>query len=468
MRPIKLEIQAIGPFADKQEIDFTKLTNGNIFMISGKTGSGKSTIFDAIMYALFDSPSIEGRNKESLRSDFANDETESYVDFTYMSKQKTYRVKRMPKQKRIKKRGTGLKEADPRVELYCNGECITTKVKEANAEIAQMLGINAKQFRQIIMLAQGEFKKLLIADSKEREEIFRKIFQTEKYSILQDKLGEKTVELKSQIKTVEIKLATILKLEAINVEDISIEVAKTILQEKRDLIDEELKLLNQQISTTLQKIEMLQIKQQKLNKLNELKAEVVAEQSKYEKLLVDKTLINNGKIDLKKATKYQKIRDEFYQVQTLIKSQKNLLEKIKKNEKLTVTIKELEMQTLKIKHVEKLEVDLNYVRTKTINYTSEQTSLIKEKSKKDKINKLNKEKHQKKEEIDILIDVKKTDEMTLKKYKECINDVNNLQIEIENQKLMLDELNQQADLIKSNRILTKKFEEQKKKSIIIK
>lgn len=195
MRPIKLTISAFGPYASKKVIDFEELKGRNIFVISGKTGAGKTTIFDAISYALYGEASGESRETDSLRSHFADDNTETYVELEFELRGEKYTVNRVPKQKKKKARGEGYTEKSADATLTLPDGKVITKVKNVTDKIIEILGITREQFKQIVMLAQGEFKKLLLADSVEREGIFRKIFNTYDFEKIQAELKDKAANL---------------------------------------------------------------------------------------------------------------------------------------------------------------------------------------------------------------------------------------------------------------------------------
>nr|WP_288305959.1 AAA family ATPase [uncultured Romboutsia sp.] len=195
MRPIKLTISAFGPYASKQVIDFEELKGRNIFVISGKTGAGKTTIFDAISYALYGEASGESRETDSLRSHFADDNTETYVELEFELRGERYIVNRVPKQKKKRVRGDGYTEKTADATLILPDGKVITKVTNVNDKIIEILGITKEQFKQIVMLAQGEFKKLLLAKSDEREGIFRKIFNTYDFEKIQIELKNKAATL---------------------------------------------------------------------------------------------------------------------------------------------------------------------------------------------------------------------------------------------------------------------------------
>ena len=183
MKPINLTISAFGPYKDKVVIDFTKLGENGIFLITGDTGAGKTSIFDAISFAIFGEVSGSNRPIQSIRSDFADSDTETFVELEFIHKNKIYRILRNPSYEKPKKKGEGFtkKPADASLEFDDN---VVAGIKNVDTKIEEILGINAKQFKQIAMLAQGEFLKILFAESKDRTEIFRRIFDTNIYNLI--------------------------------------------------------------------------------------------------------------------------------------------------------------------------------------------------------------------------------------------------------------------------------------------
>ena len=190
MKPINLTISAFGPYKDKITIDFTKLGENGIFLITGDTGAGKTSIFDAISYALFGEVSGSNRPIQSIRSDFSDLETDTFVELEFFHKNKRYKILRNPSYEKPKKKGEGFtkKSADASLEY---DDVVISGIKNVDTKIEEILGINAKQFKQIAMLAQGEFLKILFAESKDRTEIFRKIFDTNIYNLIARKLKER-------------------------------------------------------------------------------------------------------------------------------------------------------------------------------------------------------------------------------------------------------------------------------------
>ena len=184
MKPLKLTINAFGPYAGKEELDFNILKNDNIFLICGPTGAGKTTIFDAISFALFGEASGGSRTIDSLKSDHALKSETAFVTLEFMVRDKKYTITRYPTQKIEKTKKNGdiqVVEKKHSIEFVLPDERVITKTTEATKEIESILGLNANQFKQIVMLPQGEFRKLLEAESKDKESIFRNIFGTERF-----------------------------------------------------------------------------------------------------------------------------------------------------------------------------------------------------------------------------------------------------------------------------------------------
>ena len=198
MRPIKLKISAFGPYAGVTELDFDKLGTGGLYLITGNTGAGKTTIFDAITYALYGAPSGSSRDTSMLRSKYADNDTPTEVELRFSYYGKEYTVKRNPEYERTKKRGDGRTLQGAAAEfIYPDGKVIT-KIQDVDSAVRSVIGIDRNQFCQIAMIAQGDFMKLLLAPTKERVEIFRHIFKTELFSELQERLKKESKALNDE------------------------------------------------------------------------------------------------------------------------------------------------------------------------------------------------------------------------------------------------------------------------------
>lgn len=195
MRPITLTMSAFGPYAAKTVIELDKLGTNGLYLITGDTGAGKTTIFDAITYALYGEASGNTRDVNMFRSKYAEPSTPTEVELTFAYAQKIYTVKRNPEYDRPKARGEGYTTEKANAELHYPDGRVVTKLKEVNKAIVDIMGIDRSQFTQIAMIAQGDFLKLLLASTEDRKKIFQKIFRTQCYYQLQERLKNQTGDL---------------------------------------------------------------------------------------------------------------------------------------------------------------------------------------------------------------------------------------------------------------------------------
>lgn len=196
MRPIELKMSAFGPFAGLTTLRLDALGTDGLYLITGDTGAGKTTIFDAIIYALYGEASGNIRTTDMLRSKYANADTATFVELTFVFKDKTYIVRRNPEYLRPSKRGEGrFTKESAKAQLTMPDKEVITGLVSVNNKIIEIIGLNKNQFSQIAMLPQGEFMRLLLADTKQRIEIFREIFDTEPYLLLQDRIKRDANEL---------------------------------------------------------------------------------------------------------------------------------------------------------------------------------------------------------------------------------------------------------------------------------
>ena len=195
MRPITLALSAFGPYAGTVTVDFTQLGEEGIYLICGDTGAGKTTLFDAISFALYGEASGADRTARTLRSDFADADTPTYVELSFAYRGQTYRIRRAPEYQRPKKRGEGLTLQAAEVEFERPDGTVLTRRAEVARAVEELLGIDRAQFGQIVMIAQGDFRRLLSASTDERSEIFRKLFGTDAYRRFQQNLEARRKEL---------------------------------------------------------------------------------------------------------------------------------------------------------------------------------------------------------------------------------------------------------------------------------
>lgn len=198
MRPIKLTIAGFGPYAGIQELDFESLGTGGLYLITGDTGAGKTTIFDAITFALFGEASGDSRKPGMLRSKYTKPEDPTYVELIFRYDGKEYTIRRNPEYERAKARGSGTtKQSADALLTYPDGR-VVTKLKDVDKAIREIIGLTREQFSQVAMISQGDFRRLLQADTTARQKIFRDIFGTGLYVTLQLKLKEKVAEVRDQ------------------------------------------------------------------------------------------------------------------------------------------------------------------------------------------------------------------------------------------------------------------------------
>ena len=204
MLPKRLTLSAFGPYADKTVLELEKLGNKGLYLITGDTGAGKTTIFDAITYALYGKTSGANRTPKMMRSEYAKPETQTEVEFLFSYNGKDYVIKRNPEYERPKTRGEGLTKQAKSVTLEMpDGRIIT---KEADETIKNIIGIDYDQFVQIAMIAQGDFLKLLLAPTNERQEILRKLFSTGNYQRLLERMKQDKAKLEEERKTLSERL----------------------------------------------------------------------------------------------------------------------------------------------------------------------------------------------------------------------------------------------------------------------
>jgi len=198
MRPLKLTIAGFGPYAGTQTLDFEALGENGLYLITGDTGAGKTTIFDAITFALFGEASGENRRSSMLRSKYAKSSDPTFVELTFLYGGKVYTILRNPEYERAKARGVGTTKQSANAQLTYPDGRVVTKLREVDQAVRDIIHLTREQFSQVAMISQGDFRKLLQADTQERQKIFRDIFGTGLYLELQKQLGEKSKELKTQ------------------------------------------------------------------------------------------------------------------------------------------------------------------------------------------------------------------------------------------------------------------------------
>ena len=211
MRPLKLTLSAFGPYAAETVLELAKLGRGGLYLVTGDTGAGKTTLFDAITYALYDHSSGGVREGAMLRCKYADLKTPTFVELEFEVNGQRYTVRRNPEYQRPKNRGEGMttEKADATL-AYSDGRPPVTKAKDVTAAVQEIIGLDYSQFCQIAMIAQGQFTKLLNASTEERSRIFRKLFRTQRYARLQERLLAESTALSQQRTTQNAKLDSLL------------------------------------------------------------------------------------------------------------------------------------------------------------------------------------------------------------------------------------------------------------------
>ena len=196
----KADLSAFGPYATRQEIPFSRLGKQGLYVISGDTGAGKTTIFDAITFALYGEPSGCHRKADMMQSKYAKDGEETYVELTFSVGNLSYRVRRNPEYQRPKRRGEGWITQKADAELILPDGKVVTGSRNVTETCEEILGLKREQFTQIAMLAQGEFQKMLFSQTEEKSRIFRMLFHTAPYQVFQEKMKEKAAGFENRMR----------------------------------------------------------------------------------------------------------------------------------------------------------------------------------------------------------------------------------------------------------------------------
>ena len=211
MRPLKLILSAFGPYSGETALEMERLGDRGLYLIAGDTGAGKTTIFDAIAFALYGEASGDGRKSGMLRSQYASPGTPTYVDLTFLHAGKTYRVRRNPDYVRPLKRGEGTTTQTADAALTFPDGRVITGVRSVTEAVRGILGVDRDQFSQIAMIAQGDFRRLLLADTSKRQAIFRDLFRTNRYKLLEERLKEESRSLEKRMQQDRRDLSAILE-----------------------------------------------------------------------------------------------------------------------------------------------------------------------------------------------------------------------------------------------------------------
>lgn len=293
----------IGPYRDKTFIDFSKFNNSGIFLITGPTGSGKTTIFDGITFALFGETSGSVREKSSLKSDFLQEDTKVYVRLVFEYRGNIYTVNRNPKYLRARKRGGGYTEEKENAVIEKDNSILASGVKETNEKVEEILGIDFKQFKQIAMIAQGEFLDLLVAKSDERTKIFRDIFDTKIYDTITVMLKQKVREAAGTLKQINSRIEENIKLSMVPEGMDNLDGLKNLV--KKD--GQELKNIENVIEKIKVEIYRLTAESEKKSFINSQIIQLNKYIDEYEKLISEQKTIDDNKEQIDRGEKYLRV-----------------------------------------------------------------------------------------------------------------------------------------------------------------
>lgn len=364
MKPKKLVISAFGPYAGEETIDFDLLGSRGLYLISGDTGAGKTTIFDAITFALYGQASGQVRDGSMFRSKYSSKEKKTYVEFEFYYQEKVYKVIRNPEYERPKQRGNGKTvEKAAATLIYPDERKPVTKVKEVTRAIIDLIGLNYQQFTQIALIAQGDFQKLLFAGTQERNEIFRQIFHTDIYQKVQlmireeqkvcakeyEKLSRSMLQYLNGIhasETSEVGKRWIeqkeMGLEG-HVED-GMEILKYLIEEEEEIF-QSMQKEKEKISKNIQKMSeqkgQLELREKRKEELEKKREE----ETSYTK--EEETSRNKRDQARKEAERISNLENEIYQIEQILEKHRKYEEREKEVQKLKKAFEKLEEQEKK-------------------------------------------------------------------------------------------------------------------------
>lgn len=307
-------MSAFGPYLNETTIDFRKLGSKGLYLITGETGAGKTTIFDAVTYALYGKPSGNVRNEKMLRSKFATPNQKTYVELTFEYKGQEYCIRRNPEYERNSLRGDGTTLEKPSAELRYPDGRIVNKTEEVNTAIEEILGLNRSQFSQIVMIAQGDFQTLLTADTNKRKAILERLFNTAAFTLIQKKINEDANALFGEIKDLrksinqyikdiaddDVKYADYINDDnslAVPLCDIMQKLSDSIEhdEQKKNALTDELKQCEKSLETISAEIEKAETQQSNEEKLGEREKTLKAEQEKRDRAKKELNKANENK-----------------------------------------------------------------------------------------------------------------------------------------------------------------------------
>ncbi|MGD1448677.1 AAA family ATPase [Vibrio harveyi] len=332
MKPIKLTMQAFGPFAQTETIEFDKLGANPLFLINGPTGSGKTSILDAICFALYGETTGNERQGIQMRCDMAAPTLLTEVTLEFSLHGKSYRVIRSPEQEAPKARGEGMtvrKHTAALYEITDEEKLITSKTTQVKTEVTNIIGLNETQFRQVMVLPQGKFRELLLATSKEREEIFGQLFQTDIYKKIEYALKDKASAISKAKDEFDNQIRGALQVAGVS--------SEAELTEQREALSVQFESVQKQEQESLAQLNALKTELQKAEALsNEFKKREQAEIA-LKQHLEQSDAVSSRQLQLDNAKKASKVELPYVTLQSASKQTQELEQKIAKlSQDLTV------------------------------------------------------------------------------------------------------------------------------------
>lgn len=363
MRPVKLIMSAFGPYAGREELNMDLLGRRGLYLITGDTGAGKTTIFDAVTFALYGEASGNVRDNSMLRSKYAEADTPTFVQLVFEYSGKTYTVTRNPEYERPAKRGTGLTKESASAELEMPDGRVISKRSEVDQAIKDIMGIDKKQFTQIAMIAQGDFQRLLIAGTSERQAIFREIFKTDIFRLFQERARNDAraleTELDNEDRSIKQYISQIRLRKRTEEEDRSLSALPydevlEIVDDETKLDKDELERINAEIEVLGQELMAANTRKNEADRIRELKKEYDQAESKlirknsesreYEK---DIELIHQNDSEVEKwKQQVHEIDSSMSDYDSLDSVKDRLSQKNTEIETVSISVRELE-QTVK-------------------------------------------------------------------------------------------------------------------------
>jgi exonuclease SbcC len=383
MKPIKLSIQAFGPFAGKEEIDFTKLGNNPLFLINGATGAGKSSILDAICFALYGQTTGAERDASQMRCDHSDLALLTEVSLEFMLGAKRYLIRRVPTQERSKSRGEGTTTHQAEAQLWEldgseQGRLIVSKsVSEANTEIKLLIGLGVEQFRQVMVLPQGKFRELLMADSKDRETIFSQLFETQIYKRIENKLKDKAAGIRQAVDRHQSEVRGILQAAEVSseseldqeLEDLKPQLAEAKVQ--KDLTEEQLKSVQRDHDKAIalnKRFDEFDLKTKELTTKAQQASEIDAKQTLLNLASKAQGIYHLYATDLTEHKKLSTTRQQHSDAETKLASIKQshakALENFEKAESAASELDKLKTEQSELQRYEKQNAELTDARAK--------------------------------------------------------------------------------------------------------